>query len=216
MQTHEFEQFRTLLAGVHDFYARDLSEFSLSVWWESMRQYDLAAVTQAMNRHVMNPDNGQFMPKPADVRKMLGGTSADAALRAWAKVDKAVRQVGNYASVAFDDPLIHRVISEMGGWIGLGQKTEDEWPFVAKHFENLYRGYAMRGEQPDYPPVLVGIAQADSEARGLRFDPPRLVGDQEKAMAVIAGGDSRPAIGMSGAGAIAHAEALQLAQKEVA
>ena len=214
MKPHEFEQFRTLMAGVHDFYARDLSEFALSVWWEAMKPYDLAAVTQAMNRHVMNPDNGQFLPKPADVRRMLGGTSQDAALHAWAKVDKAVRQVGNYASVAFDDPLIHRVIHDMGGWIGLGSKTEDEWPFVAKHFENLYRGYAMRSETPEYPPVLAGIAQADSEARGLRYDPPRLVGDATAARAVIAGGATAPLIGLTSASA--QYSALRLVQKGAA
>lgn len=33
---------------------------------------------------------------------------------AWNKVDKAVRQVGAWTSVMFDDALIHRVISDMG------------------------------------------------------------------------------------------------------
>ncbi len=57
---------------------------------------------------------------------MLGGSTQDAALAAWSKVDRAVREVGPYQSVAFDDALIHRVLFEMGGWIPLGSKTEDE------------------------------------------------------------------------------------------
>lgn len=214
MLPNEFAAFRDLMKGVHDFYAKDLSEFAMSVWWESMRQYDLPAVQQAMNRHVMNPDAGQFMPKPADVVRMLGGTTADAALRAWAKVDRAVRQVGPYASVAFDDALIHRVLHDMGGWVGLGQKSEDEWPFVAREFETRYRGYAMRNERPEYPPVLIGLAEAENGTRGMRSEPPRLIGDAEKARIVLSGGTTRPLIGFTIGDALPSAGGLRLIGKD--
>ena len=46
------------------------------------------------------------MPKPADIRRVLGGTTADAAALAWAKVIRAVHAVGAYSTVAFDDPFI--------------------------------------------------------------------------------------------------------------
>jgi len=84
------------------------------------------------------------MPKVADVIKMLQGSTQDSALTAWAKVDKAVRSIGTQMSVAFDDPLIHKVIQDMGGWLGLGQRQEAEWPFVAKEFETRYRGFKAR------------------------------------------------------------------------
>lgn len=197
MQTSDFDRFAELLAGVFELYNREASPFALQVWWEAMRPYDLPAVQLAFSRHVQNPDTGQFPPKPADVIRMLGGTTQDSALRAWAKVDRAVRHVGTYASVAFDDPLIHRVLHDMGGWVGLGLKTEDEWPFVAKEFENRYRGYAMRNERPEYPPVLIGLAEADNARRGLKSDPPRLVGSAERAQQVMSGGTDRPLIGFA-------------------
>ena len=188
MQPNDFTAFRELLAGVHDFYTKDLSEFALSVWWEALKPFDYQAVSQAMSRHITNPDTGQYMPKPADVVRLFGGRTQDRALMAWAKVDRAVRSVGTYESVAFDDPLIHRVIHEMGGWVGIGQKSEDEWPFVAKEFENRYRSYAMRGEVPDYPPVLIGISEAHNAQNGQRTDPPRLIGHAETAELVMSGG----------------------------
>lgn len=188
MQPNDFPAFRELLAGVHDFYTKDLSEFALSVWWEALKPFDYQAVSQAMSRHITNPDTGQYMPKPADVVRLFGGRTQDRALMAWAKVDRAVRSVGTYESVAFDDPLIHRVIHEMGGWVGIGQKSEDEWPFVAKEFENRYRSYAMRGEVPDYPPVLIGISEAHNAQNGQRTDPPRLIGHAETAELVMSGG----------------------------
>lgn len=203
MRTDELSDFADLLAGVMDLYGKPISEFATTVWWEAMRPYDLPAVRLAFSRHVQNPDSGQFAPKPADVIRMLGGTTQDSALRAWAKIDKTVRHVGPYASVAFDDPLIHRVLHDMGGWVGLSSKSEDEWPFVAKEFENRYRGYAMRNERPEYPPVLTGIAEAENVRRGLRSDPPRLIGDATKAEAVMQGGTRRPLIGFATASAAA-------------
>jgi hypothetical protein len=188
MNQNDFEKFREGIQGVYSFYGKDVSDFALDVWWNALRAYDLAAVIDSFNRHLMNPDSGQWLPKPADIVKMFGGRTQDRALIAWAKVDRAVRSVGNYESVAFDDPLIHRVLHEMGGWIGLGQKTEDEWPFVAKEFENRYRGYAMRSEVPDYPPVLIGISEAHNSQNGLKTSLPRLIGNAAVAESVMRGG----------------------------
>ncbi|MBB5271350.1 DUF6475 domain-containing protein [Quisquiliibacterium transsilvanicum] len=175
---------------MHDFYGKDLSEFALSVWWQAMRPFDLAAVRDAMSRHLVNPDTGQFMPKPADIVRMIGGRTVDAAQLAWSKVDAAVRRVGTYASVVFDDPLVHRVVDDMGGWIPLGRKSEDEWPFVAREFENRYRGYAMRQERPEYPSRLIGISEAANSRSGLPIADPVLIGAPEKARAVLARGSA--------------------------
>ena len=218
MRAEELTDFTDLLAGVFDLYGKPVSEFATQVWWEALRPYDLPAVRLAFSRHVQNPDTGQFVPKPADVIRMLGGTTQDSALRAWAKVDRAVRHVGTYASVAFDDPLIHRVLHDMGGWVGLGTKTEDEWPFVAREFENRYRGYAMRNERPDYPRVLIGLSDAENARRGLAGrEAPRLVGDAARAQAVMAGGTDRPLIGFSAAGELMpSAERLRLVGKGAA
>ena len=43
--------------------------------------------------------------------------------------------------------------------------------------------------------MLTGIAEAENVRRGLRSDPPRLIGDAEKAEAVMQGGTDRPLIG---------------------
>lgn len=203
MQQHEFDAFSEMLQAVAEYCGKPLSPGVIAIYWQGLKDLDLPAVRHALNAHVQNPDTGQFMPKIADVRRMLGGTTQDSALRAWAKVDKGVRHVGPYASVAFDDALIHRVLHDMGGWVGLASKTEDEWPFVAKEFENRYRGFAMRNERSEYPPVLTGIAEAENVRRGLRSDPPRLIGDASKAEAVMQGGTSRPLIGFATASAAA-------------
>lgn len=183
-----------LVGNVYSFYARDASVFVFNVWWEAVKAYDLDAVSQAFSRHCANPDSGQFLPKPADVVKMLHGSTQDAALQAWAKVDRAVRSVGTWASVAFDDPLIHRVLHDMGGWAALGRKEDREWPFLANEFVNRYRGYRGRSERPEYPPVLLGDADAHNGRIGVEASAPVLIGDAGRATAVMAGGACRPLV----------------------
>ena len=190
MQPTDGTPFRALLAGVFAFYGKDLSDFAIGVWWEAMKPYDLGAVRDAMNRHAVNPDNGQFLPKPADVVKLIGGGTQDAALVAWAKVTNALRVVGRYKSVAFDDPLIHAVVSDMGGWIPLGDVKEDELPFRGKEFENRYRGYRLRSAVPPYPAKLLGIMDRENASRGFMPSEPVLIGDPGKARTVLQGGGS--------------------------
>ena len=191
MTQDDFEKFEDLLSGVGEIYGKTLSEFALSMWWGALKKYDLAAIRDALSRHVINPDNGQFMPKPADVVRMIGGTSTDSAMIAWTKVDKAVRQVGTWQDVVFDDPIIHRVIEEMGGWISFGKKTEDEWPFVSREFETRYRGYSSRGIVPECQPVLIGMANASNSFNGFDCCKPVLIGNHLEKRAKLIYGKNR-------------------------
>lgn len=197
MKQSEFDEFCEMLDHVSEQYNKTLSEGVKILYWQGLEEYDLSAVRQALGKHLKNPDNGQFMPKIADVVRMMQGTTQDSALIAWAKVDKAVRQIGTGTSVVFDDPIIHKVLQDMGGWLSFGSKSEDEWPFVAKDFENRYRGYKLRNEQTEYPKVLIGLYEAQNSTQGFKSDPPILVGDTDKAKQVMLGGTTKPLIGFT-------------------
>lgn len=190
MRTNDFDAFGQMLVAVGDLYGKTMSEFALGLYFNALKEFDLAAVRQAFDRYVKNPDSGQFMPKPADLIRMMQGSSLDASMAAWSKVDRAIRQVGTYASVVFDDPLIHRVIADMGGWVQLGTKSEDEWPFVQRDFQNFYKGYAHRNEKPEYDPVLIGLANQHNASEGYAKSPPKLIGDAMQAQQVMLGGTS--------------------------
>lgn len=183
--------FFALIAGVYAFYDKGFSDFAGRVWWEAMNPFDLKAIGDALNRHCVNPDVGQFMPKPADVVRMLQGSTQDSALAAWSKLDRAVREVGTYRSVVFEDALIHRIVLEMGGWVALGMKNEEEWPFVRNEFVNRYRGYRGRSEIPEYPPVLIGLAEANNRKGGFEIEPPILIGNPESAKRVMVSGSNQ-------------------------
>ena len=179
----EFAQF---MGGMFAVYNKEVSPMLLRIWFESLRQYDLKAVKDALARHLLNPDNGQFLPKPADVVKLIGGTTIDTALEAWSAVDNAVRTIGTYRSVAFADPIIHKVIQDMGGWVALGNKKEDEWPFVAKEFQTRYRGIKTTGQPVDALPQLTGIAAQQNSVAGIQYaEPPILIGKRNDSIRTL-------------------------------
>ena len=90
------DTFGAMLSAVAAVYGREITPEVSAIYWAALAPYDLAAVRQAFDRHVRNPDAGQFLPKPADLIRMLGGTTADSAMQAWAKVERAIRRVGGH------------------------------------------------------------------------------------------------------------------------
>ena len=194
MKQQDFDEFDQMIDAIGEQYSNKLSDGVKALYWHGLADYDLKAVQQAMYRHIRNPDTGQFMPKVADVIKMLQGSTQDSALNAWAKIDKTVRCVGTQVSVTFDDPLIHRVIQDMGGWLGLGQRQESDWPFVAKEFENRYRGFKARNEAIEYPKMLIGLYDASNIPNGYKESKPVLIGNKENAEKVYLSGSTKPLI----------------------
>lgn len=200
--------FAVLLHGVFAYYSKTLSDGVIELYWQGLQAYGYTEIADAVNAHLADPDAGQFLPKIADLQRVLKGRKADRASVAWSKLRKAVGQVGTYDSVVFDDPVIHVVVQDMGGWIAMGSVTDKELPFKAQEFSNRYQGYLIRGlSGEDYPPVLVGVAEAYNRRNGQPVAAPLLVGDAKKARLVLERG--------KGTGALQVRSAAQLASKVV-
>lgn len=206
MTPSDFEEFSALLSITAEQYGKTMSDGLIKLYWQALAQYDLAAIRAALSAHIRNPDVGQFMPKIADIVRAISGRTEDRALLAWTKVDRAVRTVGSYRDVVFDDPTIHLAIHDMGGWISLCSKTEEEWPFVRNEFVTRYRGYTTTMRAIEQVPALTGAANTHNAARGFQrfIEPPALVGDAAGAQQVLAlvSGEKPAALSRVGATAL--------------
>lgn len=165
MKQSDFPAFAALLSDVMAFYRQDVSEFAMSVWWEACKSFDLEQVRKSLTAHAMDPERGQFPPKPADLVRSLQGTHTDRALLAWNKAYKAISQVGAYQTLDLGDPIAHAAIQSLGGWVKFCQSGVDELPFLQKRFCDFYRTYTSRGVE-DAPKRLAGISDTDNAARG--------------------------------------------------
>jgi hypothetical protein len=76
MESHETQAFALPLAGTAEIYAKSLSKALSELYWELLKPYSLRALEIALRAHLLNPEGGQFFPKPADlIRHLEGGVA---------------------------------------------------------------------------------------------------------------------------------------------
>lgn len=174
------ETFVELLTGALEVYGQKTSKLVINVWWNALERYDYDTVQKAFSDHLVDPDVGQFSPKPANIIRNIDGSRETRAMIAWAKVHKAIRSVGGGSTVCFDDRFIHATIGDMGGWSKLCVVDEDEMPFKAREFEKRYNSYSKHGVN-DYPRKLMGTYETQNLAQGFMHfvTAPVTIGDIE-------------------------------------
>ena len=186
MKQDDRAAFKRLISDVMAFYRQDVSEFALSVWWQACERFEFEQLTKALTAHAMDPERGQFAPKPADIVRQLQGTASDRSLVAWGKVMDAMSRVGAYASVTFDDGAIHCAIEDMGGWPKLCRHKTDDLPFLQKRFTDAHRAYSMRGGP--WPSHLPGEHEQVNALNGHADTSLTLIGNPEEAKQIAISG----------------------------
>lgn len=195
MRDDEFEAFAAAWTNAWELTGKTVSPNAILFAFECLRRFDLADVTAALSAHACDPDAGQFSPKPADVIRHLRGGKADRALLAFTKAFTAASHVGSYQSVVFDDPIIHAVLADMGGWVefcqyDIGENGERKG-FLEREFTSRYAGYALR-PPTRFPRKLTGIFEAVNSCGGYAVPAPQLIGNREAAERVYLAGNDAP------------------------
>lgn len=189
MQAKDRDDFNALIASVMAYYKQDVSKFALGLWWEACADVELEQVAKAMSTHAKDPERGQYPPKVADIVRLLQGTPTDRAQLAWGKVLDAIQRVGNYSDVVFDDPAIHAVVEDLGGWPKVCRCTYEELSYLQHRFVSSHQAYVRKGEF-EYPRMLGGERSPDSAflEKGLPVPKPVVIGNIEQARLVYKGG----------------------------
>lgn len=186
MHPRDQAEFGTLVTDVLAYYRQSATPFTLSVWWQACQGFDMEQVRKALTAHATDAERGQFAPKVADIVRILAGTPTDRAQLAWGKVHEAMSSVGAYSDVVFDDPAIHAVVDDLGGWPKMCRTEVDELSYLQHRFCESYKAYAGRRGEFDYPRRLTGDRSPDAmyERKGLPLPKPAVVGDREAAKRV--------------------------------
>jgi hypothetical protein len=187
MEFDDVPEFTIMMVGIGEIYRTTISKSLTDIYWKSLKHFEWQDVERALRAHIYNPDCGQFFPKPADVVRFIEGSGETRALQAWSKVEQAIKQVGCYQSVVFDDPFIHAVLENMGGWVKLCNVTLDELPFRCNEFQKRYMGFVHKKPER-HPKYLAGITEIDNVKNNFPVPIPLLLGDFKKAAAVIQSG----------------------------
>ena len=182
--SHDFAK---IMQPVSELYGKNLTPETLNLWFGLLKEYSIEEIQNAFSRYIQTESR---MPLPADILKILRGSSEDLALAALIKVENAMSRYGSYATVVFDDPIIHAVISELGGWVRTCRLTENEFTWWKKEFRERYQHHLRYGTLTDLPAKLLGIYDERNLLFGEKPQKPVVIGDYEKAVGWVSKLDS--------------------------
>lgn len=194
MNQNDFVKFEALIFRTCDMLGqKQLRRDSVKMSFDLLSSYSLEDVIRGVSTHLRDPDRGRFMPKVADIVAAIVGDPEVRASEAWAKVHAAISRVGGYESIVFDDPIIHVVLHDMGGWMNLCRVTLEDYKFREIGFLKRYKAYCGR-DFGRYPKSLPGEFEISNRANGQPVKRPVMIGNPEQAMLTYDKGTDKPRI----------------------
>ena len=168
-----------LLFMTADYYKETLSEGDINLWLRDLSPFSFDDILSAFGKWRQSSDR---MPKISNIVEIIRGSEEDLALAALIKVESAMSRYGSYATVVFDDPIIHAVIPELGGWVRTCRLSENEFTWWKKDFRERYQHHLRYGTLTNLPPKLLGIFDEKNLLFGEKPQKPKVVGNYEKAI----------------------------------
>lgn len=114
------------------------------------------------------------LPTVAEIREAIdseGVPMESRAAIAWDKAMYALHSHGPYQSIRFDDPIIHHIIVQWGGWTEFGDWPAEQTHWKRRDFMKLYEQYAKNGGLPDPERHLIGEAEYFNSVHSPEFVP---------------------------------------------
>ena len=144
---------------------------TFAIWEIGLAGIELAAIKRAVELWVKR---SRFMPTPADIREMAGEIRPDdRAQQAWIIVERAVRRVGAYKTVSFDDIAINATLRSLGGWVRVCETEGVEFDtHLRREFMKTYASLCSSGVGQEHGAPLPGILDRENAKTGYPAQPP--------------------------------------------
>ena len=141
MDRDDQNKFKETLLGITITYDKDFSETQVKIWWSLFKSYSIEDFKSAVRKHLLNPVDGMFMPKPAHIIKHIEASVDGKAEMAWAEIVGKISSVGSYGSLTLDDGQALASVTALGGWNNLCSKTNEQLVWMKKEFISVYQNY---------------------------------------------------------------------------
>lgn len=171
MLESERPEFAMQINALASSFRTEADEAMLEGYWIALSDLTLEAVRMAVARAIRECEH---FPRGKELRELGGELGPQGrAVLAWMAASKAVKKIGAYQSVDFDDPVINATIRAMGGWerfIEVSPEDFDKW--TRKDFEKIYLSLAQRpiGDEAGAP--LIGIIDRTNGFGGYEIKEP--------------------------------------------
>lgn len=162
------EDFKMIMVGIGELYNKEITKPLMRIYFSVLKNYSLSDVENGVNAHAMDPKQGSFFPKPADIVRHLqtGDISVeDKATLAWGQVIREIRRVGSWGTLKLDDKQAMAAVKSLGSWQQLCNSTETEMTWKKKEFISIYETYDKTPVEflPSSLPGHIGLVEHKKE-----------------------------------------------------
>lgn len=191
MQQQDYDSFDSLMQGIAENYGQTLTPEGIALRFKMLSSFPLEDVQKA-TASILCSRKYTTMPTVADFMEYLGGGSIEDQAEVEAgKVLAAIGRHGGNSTVVFDDPTtMAAIMNAYGGWPKLCEDcgVEESQKWFRHHFAKTWAAYKRQGIQVFG--TLPGRHEISNTANGFTqfIEPPRLIGDEEKAKQVLSAG----------------------------
>jgi len=164
----------------------------LDSYWKALEDFNIDQVEQSFGYALKSL---QWFPKPVELRNFIETGPGDVEDIAQIEADKvvgAIRDIGFYESVVFDNPVTMAVIAKgWGGWMKICEMRDDEIKWFRKDFVKIYKAYSNQGvKQYGH---LIGFHEDNNwEKYPEHLRDPILIGDETKAQKILENKENKP------------------------
>lgn len=164
MDVTEGVAFTERLIALGEFFDATLTPMRQAMYFEALRDLPLSLVIRGLNESLRVCT---FMPKPAEIRKLVVGDDDSTAELAWQDYKRIAKQAGGYQSPVFEDPaLADALVAVFGSWEAAcwSDFSPEMWSSKRKEFGRVYRAMRTRGEMA--AKQLPGFIDRENTLRG--------------------------------------------------
>jgi len=163
-------------------------EFLIGAYYMALEKYSIEDIERAFGYAMIGL---KWFPKPVELIEFIkygeggAGNLEDIAMVQATAVINAIRGVGFYKSVVFDDPVTMAVVEQgWGGWMKICDLRVDDQKWFIKDFIKIYKAYSNQGIKKYGH--LIGYHEDNNLSHWPeKVEPPVLIGDKIKATGVL-------------------------------
>lgn len=147
MTKDDMRKFKTKIMGAGEIYDKPINNALLDIYFTALMDFSLEEVSAAMTAHLVDPDQGAFFPKPANLVRQIKGTSKDHKRSienrgeiAWAQI-MAYVEGPHDLKIKLDDKQAAAALMANGGISRLKVMEHKDVPWMKKEFLCTYDTY---------------------------------------------------------------------------
>lgn len=141
MNESDKKHFQSIMVGAGELYSKEITKPLLQIYFQALQSYGIDQISSAFTAHMVDTKHGTFMPKPADLVRLIDADKPkpdDKARIAWMAIRDSFS--GYYPKgFKLEDKIAMAAMKSIGGRSAVGMCDNSKIGFLEKQFIDSYK-----------------------------------------------------------------------------